>query len=306
MRNIFFYNIAITIVALFFSAITIAQSKTIVKATVDRSQILIGEPISLRLEVDVPEHEAIRFFQVDSLPHFEFLDQQKIDTSNTGSGTLLSQVIKITSFDSGRWVIPSLVLGENIVTDTISIDVGFSPFNPEQPYHDIKEIIEVTPEEKDDKPQWWYLLAGAALLLIILVLIFRKKKKPVMTVVEPPVDPYKEAMTQLEKLQQEKPEVKQYYSKLVDIFRIYVLNKTGIHSLQNTTDDLVSQLRELKIPKDQFEKLSQSLRLSDFVKFAKYIPSAEDDKNSFDTINWSIQKIEQLAMNNAEQKDNKS
>ena len=306
MRNIFFYNITITIVALFFSAITTAQSKTTVKATVDRSQILIGEPISLRLEVDVPENEAIRFFQIDSLPHFEFLDQQKIDTSNTGSGTVLSQIIKITSFDSGHWVIPSLVLGENIATDSIPIDVGFSPFNPEQPYHDIKEIIEVTPEEKKEKPQWWYLLAGAVLLLIILVLIFRKKKKPVVNVVEPPVDPYKEAMTQLEKLQKEKPEAKQYYSRLVDIFRIYVFNKTGIHSLQNTTDDLVSQLRGLKIPKEQFEQLSQSLRLSDFVKFAKYIPSAEDDKNSFDTINWSIQKIEQLTINSVEQKDNKN
>lgn len=305
MRNIFFYNIAITIVALFFSAIIKAQSKTTVKATVDRSQILIGEPISLRLEVDVPENEAIRFFQIDSLPHFEFLDQQKIDTSNTGGGTVLSLVMKITSFDSGRWVIPSLVLGENIVTDSISIDVGFSPFNPEQPYHDIKEIIEVTPEEKKEKPQWWYLLAGAALLLIILVLIFRKKKKPAVNVVEQPVDTYMEAMTQLEKLQKEKPGPKQYYSKLVDVFRIYVHNKTGIHSLQNTTDDLVSQLRGLKIPKEPFEQLGQSLRLSDFVKFAKYIPSAEDDKNSFDIIYWSIQKIEQMTNNNEEQKDNK-
>lgn len=304
MRNISFYNITITIVALFFSAGIIAQSKTTVKATVDRPQILIGEPISLKLEVDVPEHEAIRFFQIDSLPHFEFLDQQKIDTSNTGSGTVLSQVIKITSFDSGHWVIPSLVLGENIVTDSIPVDVGFSPFNPEQPYHDIKEIIEVTPEEKKEKPQWWYLLAGAVLSVIILVLIFRKKKKPVVAMVEPPIDPYKEAMTQLEKLQKEKPEAKQYYSKLVDIFRIYVLNKTGIHSLQNTTDDLVSQLRGLKMPKEQFEKLSQSLRLSDFVKFAKYIPSAEDDKNSFDTINSSIQQIEQWTVNSAGQKDN--
>lgn len=306
MRNIFFYNITIAIIALFFSAITAAQSKTTVKATVDRSQILIGEPISLRLEVDVPENEAIRFFQIDSLPHFEFLAQQKIDTSNTGSGTVLSQIIRITSFDSGHWVIPSLVLGENISTDSIPVDVGFSPFNPEQPYHDIKEIIEVTPEEKKEQPKWWYLLAGAVLLLIILILIFRKKKKPVVNLVAPPVDPYKEAMTQLEKLQKEKPEAKQYYSRLVDIFRVYVLNKTGIHSLQNTTDDLVSQLRGLKIPKEQFDQLAQSLRLSDFVKFAKYIPSAEDDKNSFDTINWSIQQIEQLTMNSMGQKDNKN
>ena len=67
-----------------------------------------------------------------------------------------------------------------------------------------------------------------------------------------------------------------------------------------------SSAQKTKIPKEQFEKLSQSLRLSDFVKFAKYIPSLEDDKNSFDTINWSIQKIEQLSINRVEQKDNKS
>lgn len=300
------YNITFTIVALFFSATSVAQSKTTVKATVDRSQILIGEPISFRLEVDVPEHEAIRFFQIDSLPHFEFLEQLKIDTSNTGSGTILSQVIRITSFDSGHWVIPAMVLGENIATDSIPIDVGFSPFNPDQPYHDIKEIIEVTPEEKKEKPQWWYLLAGAVVLIVVLVLIFRKKKKPVVQQVEVPVDPYEEAMTQLEKLQKEKPEAKQYYSRLVDIFRVYVLNKTGIHSLQNTTDDLVSQLRGLKMPKEPFDQLSRSLRLSDFVKFAKFIPSAEDDKNSFDSINGSIHYIEQTMMNKTSPNDNKN
>ncbi len=306
MRNIFFNNITATLVALSLAGITSAQNKTTVKATVDRSQILIGEPINLRLEVDVPENEAIRFFQVDSIPHFEFLAKQKIDTFNTGSGTVLSQVIPITSFDSGHWVIPSLVLGENIATDSIPIDVGFSAFDPAQPYHDIKEIIEVIPEEKKEKPRWWYMLAGAVGLLIILVLLFRKKKRPVVAVVEQPVDPYEEAMTQLEKLQKEKPEAKQYYSRLVDIFRVYVQNKTGIHSLQNTTDDLVSQLRGLKLSKDQFDQLSQALRQSDFVKFAKYIPSADDDKNAFNVINISIQQIEHMMRGNAGQKSDKS
>ena len=306
MRNNYFYNTTITFVALFFSAMAAAQSKTTVKATVDRSQIFIGEPIKLRLEVKVPENEAIRFFQIDSLPHFEFLTRPKIDTSNTGSGTVLSQIIPITSFDSGHWVIPSFVLGKNIVTDSIPVDVGFSAFNPDQPYHDIKEIIEVTPEGKKEKPRWWYLPAGAVALLIVLILLFRKKRKPVVNVVELPVDSYKEAMTQLEKLQRDKPETKQYYSRLVDIFRVYVLNRTGIHSLQNTTDNLVKQLRGLNIHKEQFEQLSQVLRQSDFVKFAKYIPSADDDKNAYDTINQSIQKIEQMMMNSMGQKDNKN
>jgi hypothetical protein len=128
----------------------------------------------------------------------------------------------------------------------------------------------------------------------------------VVSVVEQPVDPFKEAMTQLEKLQRDNQEAKQYYSRLVDIFRVYILNRTGIHSLQNTTDDLVKQLRGLNIHKEQFEQLSQVLRQSDFVKFAKFIPSAENDKNAYDTISLSIQQIEQLMMNSKEQTDSKN
>jgi hypothetical protein len=271
-----------------------AQSKTTVKASIDRSQILIGEPIRLTLEADIPENEAIRFFQTDSIPHFEFLNKQKIDTSNTGSGTVLSQIIHITSWDSGHWVIPSFSLGENIVTDTLPVDVGFSPFSPEQPYHDTKEIIEVNPQEEKQKIKWWYIVGGAVLVMLLLILLFRKKKKPVVTAIEQPVDPYKEAMNQLEQLQKEKPDTKQYYSRLVDVFRKYIDAKKGIHSLQATADDLVTQLKSLNLQKEHFDDLAKSLRLSDFVKFAKYVPSTDDDKNTFEIIKRSIQQIEQM------------
>lgn len=295
MKTNFFNTTIVIIAAFFFTIPVVAQEKTVIKATVDRSQILIGEPIKLTLEADVPEHEPIRFFQFDSIPHFEFLNVQKIDTTNTVSGTVLSQIIHITSFDSGHWIIPSFTIGENIVTDSIPVDVGFAPFNPDQPYHDIKDIIEVTPEEKkEEKIKWWYIVAGVAALLLILVLIFRKKKKPVVQAIAPPPDPFLVAMGKLEKLQKERPDTKQYYSWLVDIFREYVFAKKGIHSMQDTTDDLVKQLRSLNMPKDQLEKLTQSLRLSDFVKFAKYVPTDDDDKNTFSTIGRSIQQIEQI------------
>jgi len=293
MRNIFFYRTTITISALFCVLFVSAQSKTVVKATIDRSQILIGEPIRLTLEADIPEHEPIRFFQPDSIPHFEFLNLEKIDTSNTGSGTVLSQVIHITSWDSGHWVIPSFRLGENIVTDTLPVDVGFSAFNPDQPYHDVKEIIEVNPQEEKKKMNWWYIVAGSALVLLLLVLLLRKKKKPTIQAVSPPIDPFKEAIGKLGKLQKEKPETKQYYSQLVDIFREYIDAKKGIHSLQATSDDLVVKLKNLNLQHQQSEDLAQSLRLADFVKFAKYVPSAEEDQKTFTTIYTSIQQIEQ-------------
>ncbi|HTD94037.1 MAG TPA: GGIII-like transmembrane region-containing protein [Chitinophagaceae bacterium] len=294
MTKRIFYNTTVTLVFLCLTLCASAQAKTTVKATVDKSKILIGEPIVLRVEADIPNDEPIRFFDLDSLPHFEFLSRQKIDTSNTNSGTVLSQVMQITSFDSGHWVIPAFVVGE-AASDTIPIDVGFSAFDPEQPYHEIKDIIEVAPEKKkEDRTWWWYIAGGGVLLIIVLILLLTRKKKPVVKPPPPPVDPYQKALKQLNKLQETKPEVKEYYSSLTDIFRVYVSERKGIHSLQKTTDDLVNQLKGLGIEKELFDRLAAALRLSDLVKFAKYETVPAEDKASADSVKRSIEQIEEL------------
>jgi hypothetical protein len=291
-RNDFYKTIG-SLVMLLAATVCSAQNKTTVKATVDKNKIVIGERIHLTLEADIPENEPIRFFIIDTIPHFE-LDKQKVDTSYTSDGTFLKQVISITSFDSGHWVIPALSLGEKTATDTIPVDVVFSPMDSTQDYHDIKDIIDVKPIEEKKESWLWYAIGGGALLIILLLIYLLRKKKPVAAAAAPVIDPYEEAMKHLDKLQQEKADQKQYYSRLVDIFRVYVDKKKDIHSLQKTTDDLVVQLKGLPIAKEQFEKLSQALRLSDFVKFAKYVPSNEDDKNVFETIKNSIISIEKI------------
>jgi hypothetical protein len=68
-------------------------------------------------------------------------------------------------------------------------------------------------------------------------------------------------------------------------------------SLQKTTADLILQLRDLHFSKEQFDKLSQALRLSDFVKFAKYVPTKDDDRNCFEEIKNSIMTIEKSESN---------
>ena len=154
-----------------------AQGGILVKTTVDKNRILIGEPIQLTIEAEIPADAVIAFVKIDSIEHFEFLEKPAIDTINTNSGTTIKGKYMITSFDSGHWVIPSFVLTGNIATDTIPVDVDFSAFDPNQDYHDIKDILEVKPEEK--KPLWWWYVAGGALLLLLLLVYFlRKKKRP--------------------------------------------------------------------------------------------------------------------------------
>jgi hypothetical protein len=268
-----------------------------VDATVNKKQILIGEQITLTLTADIPENEPISFFTVDTIPHFEFIIKPAADTSNTNNGTRIVQEMVITSFDSGRYVIPSFQLAPGIVTDSIPIDIGFTPgFDPKKPYHDIKDVLDV-PVPKKPIPWWWWAIGGGALLLVALLIYLLRRKKPQAAAIktEPPVNAYEEAMKQMEQLQRNKPAAKEYYSQMVDIFRQYVLRRKNIHSLQKTTDDLVSQLKEIGMDRNSFDQLAQALRLGDYVKFAKYQPVDSDDSTFYQGIRESIITIEKTA-----------
>jgi len=267
-----------------------AQVSSSIKASVDKNRILIGEPLLLTIEASFPATLKTNFFDIDSIPHFEFLKPAQIDSFSEANSKGIKVIYTLTSFDSGHWVIPVFVLNSKTKSDTIPVDVVFSDFNPEQNYHDIKDIIEVKPKEKKD---WlWYAIAGTVVVLLLIYLLLRKKKQPVKTV-EPALNAYEDAMKQLGLLQKEKLSAKEYYTKLVDIFRLYVLRKKNILSLQKTTDDLVRQLKAIIKEDRVYIQMQQVLQLSDFVKFAKYLPTVDDDGMAFNTIKKTIQHIEQ-------------
>lgn len=270
---------------------TNAQGSATIKGTVDKNKILIGEPLELTVEANFSPGSVITFVHIDTINHFEFLGKPLIDTIIANGGTNIKGIYKITSFDSGHWVIPAFILSPSVKTDTIPVDVIFAEFDPNQDYHDIKDIIEVPPPKK--KPWWWFIAGGALLLAAVVIYLLRKKKPAPLPAPELMVDPFEEAMKQLEQLERDNPDAKKYHSGLTDIFRLYIFRKKGILSLQKTTADLILQLRDLNFSKEQFDKLSQALRLSDFVKFAKYIPSSDDDKLVFEVISNTIKIIEQ-------------
>jgi hypothetical protein len=278
------------------------QTRLTIKCGVDKNKIVIGEQIHLNLEADFSLQEPMRFFTIDSIPHFEILERKKIDTLDYREGIKLSQSLTLTSFDSGHWVIPSFELPADkpMYTDSIDVDVGFSPFDTSQAYHDIKDVIDVQVKEEKKETWYWYAAASALLVAAIIYFLVRKKKTPVTKTVF--VDPYKEAKKELEKLAKESLSSKLFYTRLVDIFRVYISRRKGIASLQKTTDDLVVQLRSLKLPAEEFNQLAQSLRMSDFVKFAKFEPAQSDKNQSFKIIKDFIDNIERVEIQNEKQK----
>lgn len=271
----------------------------LVKASTDKNKILLGEPFWLTLQVMAPAGSSIQPFKIDSIAHFEFLKKDSIIKISEGGTTIIRQYYQLTSFDSGRWVIPQFTLRPFVKTQSLLMDVVFTdPFDPNQPYHDIQDLRSAPFKLSNDFEKWWYLIA---LLLIFITLIIywltsEKKPKPVKPVLQE--SPYQKALHGLQELKAAQTDTKVLYAGLVDIFREYVLNRTGIESLQQTSTDLVTKLKPLFKEESEGTKytaISQVLFLSDFVKFAKYNPSDSEAISAYEVVRQSIDHIEEKA-----------
>jgi len=267
-----------------------SSQRSSVSATVDKEKILIGEQLQLYLKAVLPKNKVVNWFALDTFSHFEILQQSKIDSQQTTEGLFLQQIITLTSWDSGRWAIPSFNMA-NLKTKPIVVNVSFSPMDPNQPYHDIKDILEV---EKPLQSNWYWYLLGLAVLIALFLLFFPpRQEKSVEPVAVQPEDPFKVAMRRLDQLNT-RGEAKPLYTELTDTFRNYLEQRKGIQSLSKTTDDLSVQIRQLQLPQEEYTHVVQTLRLSDMVKFAKYLPQATENEKAIDVIKKNIIAIENL------------
>jgi hypothetical protein len=277
------------------------QAKTpapLLKATVDRQQILIGEPIHLMLEATIQGNSPIAWPALDTLPHFEFVEKHAVDSTISPGQRYYRQYLVVTSFDSGTWSIPRLpfISGSGtFFTDSIPIRVGYTKIDPPKDYHDIKDIVEVP----NPFARWFvWIVAAIALASVALVILLLRKKKLLRVLVPrfiPRLSPYEEAIRQLDELAGlrlvEDGSAKIFYSRLGEILRLYLYRRMGIASLSETSEELISQIRDLSLPQQQFMDLAETLRISDFVKFAKYQPSLADSDSHYRVIRAAIEEL---------------
>ena len=279
-----------------------------VKTSVDKNNILIGQQINLRIETTMPDNTyRLNWFTMpDSIGNFVAITKNKIDSTFSNGNLNFSQDIILTSFDSGRQVIPPLTLtastleGDstfNIYTDSIPVDVSYSPTDSIVPFHDIKNIIEV----KKVFPLWAWILVGVAVILLILWILFLLKffrKKKDITIFESKLSPFDEAMQLLADLEKENliqgNEVKEYHSRLTDIFKRYLSRKTNTYQLHLTTDELLIELSGFDLTKEQVADFANCLRMGNAVKFAQYIPPGYENEKCFSQTKEMITAINNI------------
>ena len=278
-------------------------------ATIQPSEILIGEQALINLQVIAPKDMEILFpiYQDSIVAGLEVLSMGNPDTTIVDNVRTINVKYLVTSFDSTLYYIPSMPISDGVDTiysnsfglkvtapelkdstvaylermkagETDSID-----FNELQ-LNDIKSIQKAPFSWKDFLSLLWIPLIILILLAIIgaiIYLIIKKNKKGYFFTPPPLLAPHVRAMKSLDKIKKEKiwqqERYKEFYTQLTDALRRYINERYGINSLEMTSGEILSIIRTKAEEDSVYNNLKQVLSVADLVKFAKYKPFIDEN-----------------------------
>lgn len=279
--------------------------------TLDRSQILIGEQVTLQLKVENITGEAQElesWFKLPKNDHIEVVRKEKMDTISIEGQTTYMQKITITSFDSGKWVIPVTdpqikdVNGQqySLNSDAVSLEVMPVDVSQLKEFHPEKDIIAVDYTDYT----WVYIVAGTLVLLVLIWLVYRflrrrqlRPKKAKQVIKGPPMQ---WALSQIDLLVAEKllekGETKAFYTRLLDICRTYFDERIEGHTFQSTSREMIDKLQNYLQKQKDRAALKDFTSLSDHVKFAEHLPKEEQTNSAVEIAKETIRNIEKQVL----------
>jgi hypothetical protein len=221
----------------------------------------------------------------------EVINDSGIDPVAGERGTIRElRVLTITSFDTGFWAIPPfrfLVDGKAMESAALLLEVKGVALDSAMVPRDIKDIHTLPFSIAYWLREHVVLVASGvtvlALIAALLYLLLRRKKEPRAPAVKDPMIPLHErALSAMRALEQERiwqqGDHKTYHSRLTDILRGYIEERFAVPALESTTDELIKELRVSSLSADKRDQLENMLRLADLVKFAKSIPSPQENE----------------------------
>ena len=291
-------------IALLFGFLGFAQQ---ISSSIDSTQIKIGSQFNLTIKAKVNAKDKVVFPDGKIFGALEVLESYPIDTVKNDNQYELIKKYGLTQFDSGRYVIPKLLVKINqkeFRTDSLSILVNDVKVDTtKQQMYDIKDIIAT---EEKPMSEWWKLL----ILLVFIVasgfasyFIIKRLQKGKEQKEEFFASPIEKAIAYLQNLDKkqlvQRGDVKEYYSEMTDITRTYIEESIHIPAMESTSSELMEALKKAIADKKMFvnredlEKFKKVLENSDLVKFAKSQPlpfEIETDKKIIDKFLLVIDK----------------
>ena len=219
------------------------------------------------------------------------MDTLKVTKAKDGQPATLDVAgsVLITSFEEGLYDLPQIALQrmssdgvlDTLVFDPVRLEVKTMPVDTAtfQP-HDIKAQIRypVTVEEVIPWIGLFWLVAVLVILTVCLLMMRKRKDNPEYVRKDPA---HIVALRELDKFrgsQMWAPEKqKDFYSGVTDALREYMSDRYGIGAMEMTTAEIFDQMKNTDVPEKLQKDAKELFDRADFVKFAKYVASEEEN-----------------------------
>ena len=219
------------------------------------------------------------------------LDTLKVRKGKKGAADQLDLQggIVITSFDEGEYALPPLTLQrvsaegvvDTLVFDSQTLQVKTMPVDTATfKVHDIKGQIRYPVTFRELLPWVGLGLGIAGLIALAVWLIVRygrkrdaeaQRREPAHIVALRKLDRYRGSKMWAPEKQ------KAFYSGITDTLREYIDARYDIGAMEMTTAEIMKELKNTDVTEDLQTGLKELFERADFVKFAKYTASDEDN-----------------------------
>ena len=267
-----------------------------------RDSVLVADQLKYGFELKGVE-EGTDFMLPDYskgfCPGVEIVSQWSLDTVSVKKGRKkapslldLRGSVTITSFDEGKYELPPVYvvrISPEGVPDTLCfapkvLDVRTMPVDTSSfQIHDIKGQIQYPVEFREVFPYLAgaLLLAGIILLAVYLTRKYFRKKSEAEEAREPA---HIRALRKLDKYRGDSywtpDKQKAFYSGITDALREYIVSRYGVSAMEMTTKEIFDGLKGQDIRPDLYEEVKDLFEKADYVKFAKYVASQQENASA--------------------------
>jgi len=279
-------------------------SPIILKATVDKTVVAIGDKIKYTIDIRKDKDIEIEPFVFgQNLGSFAIKDfgSRKSTFFNKEK---ISQWYILDTYITGKTSIPKLVLKYKLksVKDWSQLEAGEIAI-------EIKSILNKTgpnPQMRDVKdPVGLPLVINKYFVFMILFILivlgylsvyFFKKNKEEKNIPKRPA--HEIAYEQLQMLQTKnyiaQGKIKEYYTEVSDIIRHYLENRFKLRAPEMTTEEFLINVRDAAALINEHKNLLKEFLLCcDLVKFAKYAPPLNEVSSVFDSAKHFIDQTKE-------------
>jgi hypothetical protein len=265
-----------------------------VTAAVDSTHIAMGDWLNLTVHVKHARAIDVQWGQWrDTLGAFDIIRQDSLQRDESGDVVTESKKFTLSKYDSGSYVIPSIIISYRspgdtslryVQSDPLAIQVSSVQVDTAKGIKDIKPPLDVP-------LTWKEITLYTAIVAVIAALLFAlyyyrkkwKKTEEVADYIVPKVPPHIQAIVRLKELQEKRMwqqgNVKGFYTEATEIVREYFEGRYGIAALELTSDEVFAQIRRFSLDAEVMKAIESFFIDADLVKFAKYMPVPSENED---------------------------